>query len=207
MILLAIVMSPLAMTSCIKKTDAPSYLKTSVTDDAKKKQPLEITFYLFTFSSAMRADFYSGDTYLGRGDLEWDSCLYTSPKPSKGSILIDGVYYFGDGTDSFWTMKIGEHRSAATITSIGDPYYVDYYDGYEWAGRLGPFRDTFYEGTGTWKIASSTHPLIKDGNGKLTFTTKVWYGVFNPAKNEFPDSADIQRWEFPSYEVLDGTYK
>lgn len=204
-LLLAAFMATLG--SCVKTANPPKSVQSSSADDARKKQPLEISFYLFTFSSLMKALLQSGDVVLGTGFLEWDSCQYTNPKPSKGKIFIDGVYYYGDGRDSFWTMEIEEHRSKARITEIGDPYYVDYYEDYEWKGQLGPFRDTFYEGTGSWKILSSTHPLIKDAGGKLTFNTKVWYGVFNPAKNEFPDSADIERWEFPADQVLDGSYK
>ncbi len=227
-ILPMIIVISLLVSSCQKAAIKPSSLNSTTVSDAKKTA-IEISFHWY-YRGSQYADFYDGSgTFLGRGDVIYDSCEYAGLKTTSGRIRIDGNIYSGSGSSTEWSIVIEEKRCPASMT-FGQPYYyISYYsdapiiyyssnidedidEGIIWKpdAQSGPFRDTTSAGTGKWKILSSTHPSIQKGSGTLIYNASIWYGFGRFSLGESWDGYtpdDVHKIMWPTGSTLDGTYK
>lgn len=182
-------------------------MESSTVSDIKGLMPVTISIDdAYPFTTLYKVKLYCGDLPLGRGELIWDSCHYNSATRSRGKIMFDGSY---DGPDSsyYYQILVEESRAPAVIMSIGEPYFIDYYDfepdGEPYiAGQLGPFSDTVFNGTGLWRIVSSTNPILKHAAGTLVFSADArWVTRY---RVEYPRITDIYYSQFPAYSTLKG---
>lgn len=217
----------LLFSSCQKTSIQPSVNSSTVSD--AKRTTIQITFDWY-YRGGQYATFLDGaGTNLGTGDVIYDSCDYEGLRLTRGKVRIDGTYK-DSASSTRWSIIIEEVRSRAGIFSDDNPYYyISYFsdapiihysfdiekeieDGTIWEpdAYTGPFRDTTTEGSGKWRIVSSTHPLIKNASGNLVYNASIWYGFGRFSQFEDWDGYtpyDVVKVMWPYGSTLNGNYR
>lgn len=192
-----------------------------------KKQELQIVFFTKGARDFTGTDvsFVSNGEVFDRGDKIFDDCDYMNSNHSSGEVKVQANPY---SSNEDWIITIMEQRSGATF-SVGEHYYwvqdlyssptppyrilVADFDNRDNSSipyiKIGPFSDTTYRGTGSWNIALSSHPSVKNGGGKLIYNGSIKYdfpAIYYAAGETDGTLNDIGK-RISEVSTLTGTYK